>query len=402
MNEPRRSRSTLRVLFGVVIVDLIGFGIVVPVLPFYADRYGANGTVLGVIIAAYAAAQFVCAPLWGRLSDRIGRRPVMLMTIAGTALSLLFLGLADSVLTIFLARLLGGAFAANVSVASAYVSDVTAAEERTRWMGMLGASFGVGFVLGPAIGGVLAPYGYHVPMLTAAGLAALNWVHAGVSLREPPVHAATAAPPAGLAPGRFTELRDPLVRRLCTSNLIFALGVAQLETMFPYFMKDAFGWDAREVAFVLVGMAVVMGGIQGGGMKALSARFSERALVVTGCAILALGFLAVPEAPSIAILLLPLTACAVGRAVAQPALMSLASLAGPADRRGSVMGAFQSSASLARVIGPLAAGWLYDQHRGWPFLLAAALLLAVAVLGRTLPERLAGAAPAPLGEAGLF
>jgi DHA1 family tetracycline resistance protein-like MFS transporter len=168
MNEPRRSRSTLRVLFGVVIVDLIGFGIVVPVLPFYADRYGANGTVLGVIIAAYAAAQFVCAPIWGRLSDRIGRRPVMLMTIAGTALSLLFLGLADSVLTIFLARLLGGAFAANVSVASAYVSDVTAAEERTRWMGMLGASFGVGFVLGPAIGGVLAPYGYHVPMLTAA------------------------------------------------------------------------------------------------------------------------------------------------------------------------------------------------------------------------------------------
>ncbi len=136
-----------------MIVDLIGFGIVMPVLPFYAKEFGAAATVLGLLMMVYAAAQFVFAPLWGRLSDRIGRRPVLLMTVAGTALALLALGLAPSLPWIFAARAFGGAFAANISVASAYIADVTAEEERTRWMGLLGASFGVGFLLGPAIGG---------------------------------------------------------------------------------------------------------------------------------------------------------------------------------------------------------------------------------------------------------
>jgi multidrug resistance protein len=149
-----------------------------PVLPFWAREFGASGTTLGLLLTSYAAAQFACAPLWGRLSDRVGRRPVMLATIAGTALSLLLLGLAPSLGWLFAARLLAGAFAANLGVASAYIADVTPPEERTRWMGMLGAAFGVGFVLGPALGGALAPFGYRWPALAAAGLAAANWLHA--------------------------------------------------------------------------------------------------------------------------------------------------------------------------------------------------------------------------------
>lgn len=355
-----------------------------PVLPFYAEQYGADATTLGLLFTSYAGAQFLFAPLWGRLSDRVGRRPVLLATIAGTSLALLVLGLADSLLGLFAARLLGGAFAANVSVASAYIADVTEADERTRWMGMLGASFGVGFVLGPAVGGLLAPYGYSVPMLAAAGLAAVNFLHAVVSLRQP---VARAAAEAGAAVGRRDVLRDPLLRRLCLANLCFSLAVTQLETVFAYFMLRRFGWDAREVAFLLVGMALLMGGIQGGGMRRLAARFQERALVVTGCGLLAGAFGLVPLAPSVALLLLPLAGAAVGRAIAQPSLMSMTSLAARPESRGVVMGTFQGAASLARVAGPLAAGLLFDHDPGLPFWLAAVLSLVVAMGARRLPDR---------------
>ncbi len=375
-----------------MIVDLIGFGIVMPVLPFYAKEFGASATVLGALLMCHAAAQFVFAPLWGRLSDRIGRRPVLLMTIAGTALSLLALGLATSLPWIFAARVLGGVFAANISVASAYIADVTAEEERTRWMGMLGASFGVGFLLGPAIGGGLAPFGYHVPLLVAAALATGNWLHAMVSLQEPPRHAATEQ----ATRTRGALLRDPLVRRLCTANLVFSIAVAQLETVFAFFMIDRFGYDAQHVAVILVGMALLMGGVQGGGMKALAARFPERSLVIAGSLTLAASMALLPEMPTVAWLVAPLALSALGRAVLQPSLLSMTSLAATPSERGAVMGAFQASASLARVIGPLVAGALYDRLQPAPFWFASALLIATAALALALPRRaVAGDAFAP-------
>jgi len=383
------------VLFSVVIIDLIGFGIVMPVLPFYATKFGASPTQLGLLFTVYAAAQFLCARAWGRLSDRIGRRRVMLFTIAGTALSLLALGLARSLVWLFVARALSGAFAANIGVASAYISDVTAEQDRTRWMGMLGASFGIGFVLGPAIGGALAPFGYQVPMLAAAGLAGVNWLHALVSLPDAPVR----APVAGEALSPVAGLREPLLRRLCIANFVFSVAVAQLETLFALFMWDRFGYDAGAVAVLLVSMAVLMGGIQGGAMKRLAARWNERSLAIAGSSLLALGFLAVPAAPSVAILLAPLALCAVGRAILQPSLMSMASFAAGAQTRGVAMGSFQAAASLARVVGPLAAGWLYSREQAAPFALAAALLVAVALQARGLPARGAAAFDPPLAQA---
>ncbi|MGI9590955.1 MAG: MFS transporter [Myxococcota bacterium] len=381
-------------MFSVVIIDLIGFGVVMPVLPFYAAEFGANATALGGILAVHAAAQFVFAPIWGRLSDRIGRRPVLILTVSGTAFALLMLGLADSLAGVFLARVLGGAFAANVSVASAYLADVTDDEERTRWMGMLGASFGIGFVLGPALGGGLAPLGYTVPILTAAGLAALNAVHALISLPEPPRHTRETE-----SFSRRAVLRDPRVRLLCLANLVFALAVTQLETLFPFLARDRLGYGVSEVAFILVGMAIVMGGIQGGGMKALAARYPERSLVITGTLLLALGFAVLPHTPGLALMLLALAVVAVGRAISQPSLMSLASLSADPARQGAVMGAFHSAASLARVVGPAAAGLLYDQLQAAPFWLAAGLLLVVAGLARGFPERQESRAAAAAGSA---
>jgi MFS family permease len=373
------------VLFAVVILDLVGFGVVMPVLPFWAKEFGADAIAFGLIQSSYAMAQLVCAPLWGRLSDRIGRRPVLLFTIAGGALAMLATGLAPSLAALFAARLLAGAFAANISVASAYIADVTPPDERTRFMGLLGASFGIGFVLGPALGGLLAPYGHAVPMLFTAALGALTWVFAALRLDEPARH--EAVPREG---GRLALLRDPAIRAVVLANLAFSIAVTQLETFFAYLMSDRFGWEASRVAWILVAMAIVMGGIQGGGMKALAARYAERQLVVSGVATLALGFAGVPLAPTLAVLLVALVLAAVGRAIAQPALLSLASQAARPEERGAVMGAFQSSASLARVVGPALGGVLYGIALPAPFWLASALLIAVALAARALPRGAAG------------
>jgi MFS family permease len=402
------------VLFSVVVIDLIGFGIVVPILPFYARTYGASGLALGALLTSYAAMQLMCAPLWGRLSDRVGRRPVMLITIAGTGVSLLGLGLADSLAALFVARVLGGAFAANISVATAYVGDVTEPEERTRWMGMVGASFAVGFLVGPALGGLLAPvqteaglrftllgpalgdwlspFGYGIPMLFAAGLALLNLLHAFRVLQEPVVHRARATEAV-----RSAVLRDPLVRLLCGIYLLFSLAVTQLESVFAFLMMDRLGYGARDVAWLLVGMAILMGAIQGGGMRALAPRFGEKRLLLAGCALLAVGFAGVPFPVSVSVLLLPLALCAIGRAISHPPMLSMVSLAASDERRGVVMGTFQASASLARVIGPLAAGALYDVHVNAPFLLASAFMLLAGSLALWLPASVSPAAPA--GEA---
>ena len=393
--ESPKTPPSLRVLFSVIVVDLIGFGIVIPILPFWAERFGASGFWLGVLLASHALMQFLLAPTWGRLSDRIGRRPVMLITIAGTALSLLGLGFADSLVEILIARIATGAFGSNISVATAYLTDVTDEADRTRWMGMIGASFAVGFTIGPPLGGLLARVSYGTPMFFAAALAFLNFVWAAARLQEPERHAPREA--AGI--GRWEVLRDAAVRRICSIYFLYSLAVTQLETTFAYFMLHRFGFDALGVALVMFAMAIVMGGIQGGGMKRLSAKYPERGLALFGLGLMALSFLFLPGVASLYALLLPLFFLAVARAVAQPPLMSLVSLEASEENRGVVMGVFQSSASAARIVGPVAAGALYDQGQGWPYWAAAALagtagLLALGLRRSPAAEAEAAASPA--------
>jgi predicted MFS family arabinose efflux permease len=373
----RPSSKGLAVLFSVIVVDLIGFGIVVPILPFWAERFGASGALLGLLLACHAAMQFIFAPAWGRLSDRIGRRPVMLVTIAGTALSLLFLGLADSLPMIFVARLLSGIFGSNTSVATAYVTDVTEEADRTKWMGMIGASFAVGFTLGPPIGGVLSRLGHEVPMLFAAGLATINLLWAAARLREPERRG--ELPRANLT-SRLDVLRAPVIGRICLIYFLFSLAVTQLETTFAFFMSHRFGYDELGVGVVMLAMAIVIGGIQGGAMKRLAERYRERQLVIAGLGLMSLAFLLVPMPSTVAFLMLPLGLAAVGRGVSQPPMLSLVSLASDEGSRGHVMGVFQSTASAARIVGPIAAGTLYDLNPAFPFWTAATLTFAGALL----------------------
>lgn len=389
---PQTSRGSLATLFAIVIVDLIGFGVVIPILPFYAESYGASATVLGLLLTSFAGMQFLFAPVWGRLSDRFGRRPILLSTIAGTALALLALGLAPTLTWVFVARIIGGMFGANISVASAYITDATSEEERTKYMGLLGASFAVGFILGPGIGGVLAPYGYHVPLLVAAGLAAANWVLAFFQLRE-----SVRVDSAGIGETessastdrpskRFVWPSAPRARWICVAYFVFVYSVSHLETVFAFLMMDQFGYDALHVAGILVLMGVIMAGIQGGAIRPLAKTFGERRLWIAGTLILAPCLAVVPFIHNVWILLIPLAASSVGRGLVHPSMLSMVSSAAGRDERGLVMGTFQSSASLARVAGPFAAGALYDWRLPSPFLAAGVLMFVVLGFGVWLRE----------------
>lgn len=366
----------LHTLLAVVIVDLIGFAIVVPILPFYVDEFGASGAQLGLIVASFALMQFIAGPLWGRLSDRIGRRPVLLITIAGNTVAMLLLGFADSLATLFAARLLSGTFAGNLGVATAYITDATQAEDRARWMGLIGASFAIGFTLGPLIGGVASEWGYATPMFVAAALSAANLVQAIVRLEESPRRATDSGEPLS----RFGALKLPGVTRLTATNFVFGFAVTQLETVFALYMIHRFAYDALQVGLILFVMAIVMGGIQGGGMRRLSERYRERRLTLCGAVLLTIGFATTPLTPTVGWLLVPLTLLAIGRALLQPSLMTLVSFQTSDENRGSVMSTFQSAASLARVVGPLLAGVAYDRFEGAPFYIAAGACLVVFVL----------------------
>ena len=342
-------------------------------MPFYVDEFGAGGAQLGLLVASFALMQFIAGPIWGRLSDRIGRRPVLLITIAGNTVAMLMLGFADSLAALFAARLLSGTFAGNLGVATAYITDATRPEERARWMGLIGASFAVGFTLGPLIGGITSQWGYSTPMFVAAGLSALNLIQAMARLEESPRQASGEA----LSLSRFKAMKLPGVGRLTSTNFVFGFAVTQLETIFALYMLDRFSYDALQVSLILFFMAIVMGGIQGGGMRHLSQRFGERNLTIVGASLLTVGFATTPLTPSVWTLLLPLTLLAVGRALLQPSLMTLISFQTSDESRGSVMSTFQSAASLARVIGPLVAGFAYDQAEGAPFFVASAACLIV-------------------------
>lgn len=376
------TRKPVFVLLAVIVIDLIGFGVAIPVLPYLAKDQQASGAVLGLLLASYAAMQFFFAPLWGRLSDRIGRRPVILITIAGTSACLLMLGLSSSIELMFVARILGGVFGANISVATAYIGDVTEPEERTRFMGLVGASFAVGFTLGPLIGGGLSVFGHGVPMLFASALAAANFVFASSILNEPERHNREEE----ALTRRGALERSNLLRRLATINFIFTLAVCQLESLFIYYMIYRFDYSAFQVAPIMFLMALVMMGIQGGGIKPLAQRFGEQRLLLAGSILMAGAFFAVPSPTTVGLLLVPLVVSAIGRAIGHPSMLSMVSFEATTETRGAVMGGFQSAASAARTVGPLVAGLLFDYHVGLPFWFAGALMLIAIPFCLSLPK----------------
>lgn len=377
-------------LFLVVFVDLVGFGLIIPLLPFYGEHFHASPGEVGLLMAVYSLTQFIFATVWGRLSDSLGRRPVLVMTLAGATLSYLWLAFADSLWMLFAARALGGAMAGNISAAFAYVADITTPANRAKGMGVVGAAFGLGFIFGPAIGGALAGHDpahadYMTPALAAAGLSATAMVLAIFVLPESLPRAVRRAH-AGLArTSRWRMLREalgrPAVGRLILIAFLATFVFAGMETTFAMWSRRQFGWGPEQNGYLFAYVGVISAFIQGGLVGRLAHRFGERALIVAGTVALAAGMLSIPLASSLPLLAVTMFLVAVGFSLMTPSLNSAVSLAVGAGVQGGTMGVSRSATTLARVLGPAWAGLLFEHvGKDWPFFAGAAVMAAVFAL----------------------
>jgi MFS transporter, DHA1 family, tetracycline resistance protein len=397
-------------LFLIVFVDLVGFGLVIPLLPFYAVRFAASPQEVTALVAIYSLMQLLTAPLWGRLSDRVGRRPVLLASLAASALAYLWLGGASALWMLFAARGFAGACAGNIAAAQAYIADVTPPEKRARGMGLIGAAFGLGFMIGPAIGGLLAgadpiTADLETPAWVAAGLSFLAFLGIALLLPESlPAERRNSAPPRSRVGAVLGVLHRPVLSRLILVFFLTILAVAGMQSVFAIWAMPQLGWGPRQVGYVFAYVGLISAILQGGLIGRLTQRFGEERLLVCGLALIGVGLLALPFAHDVPILGAVLTGLALGMGLMQPTLNSLISQQAGGEEQGEVMGVSQSVASLSRVLGPFAAGFCFAAFgRNSPYfagaaLTGAAVLLALNLMRGLTTARLAEAGP--LGEEG--
>jgi multidrug resistance protein len=362
-------RSPLIVIFTTVFIDLVGFGIVIPVLPFYAEGTVFNATprTVGLLFASYSIMQLIFSPILGSLSDKYGRRPVLLLSIIGTGIGFLVLGFATTLFMLFVGRILDGITGGNISTAQAYIADITTEENRTKGMGLIGAAFGLGFILGPAIGGILSRWGIQVPFLFAAGLCFANAVLLYFTLPE----TVTADHPAKNRAGRgrsfknvVNSLRQPRLSFVLIIYFLFVVAFSIMTTAFSLYTMFRFGYDAQHTGYLFAYVGLIAVIIQGGLIGRLVKRFGELPLVIFGALCFAISLFAVPfvgpAAGGLAALLVGGGVFSMGNSLATPALTSLASKSVGAAEQGSVLGVTQSVASLARAVGPFLAAVLIN------------------------------------------
>ncbi|ABS24355.1 tetracycline resistance MFS efflux pump [Anaeromyxobacter sp. Fw109-5] len=377
-----KNRSALAILFVIVFIDLLGFGMVIPVMPLYAERLGASEAWTGLLSAGYSAMQFVFAPIWGRLSDRVGRRPVLLVSIAMTAVAFALYGLAGTFAMLLVSRLFAGAATANIAIARAFVADVTPPEGRARGMGIIGAAFGLGFVLGPALGGVLSQYSLSLPGFAAAGLAAANGIAAWAILPEPE-HRYSVDRRRRFAAMR-EELGRPGIRRIIGIYFVTILAFSAMEATYAFLAKQRYGLAESAVSYVFAYIGVLLVLVQGGLIGRLSRRFGEKRLLVTGLVLQALALAALPFAGTVPGLLVATAPLAVGAGLTQPTLSALLSRFARAEDQGGTLGIGESAAAFGRILGPEAGTWTFGQWSiAFPYLGGAALMAFAAAIGVT-------------------
>ena len=354
-------RSPLLVIFVTVFIDLVGFGIVIPVLPYYVEgtKFDASPRTVGLLFASYSIMQLVFSPVLGRLSDRYGRRPVLFFSLLGTSLGFFILGFANTLWLLFLGRIIDGITGGNISTAQAYIADVTEEKDRAKGMGLIGAAFGLGFIFGPAIGGVLSKWGIGVPFLFAGGLALANAVLLYFTLPETvtPDHPARAS--AGAA-GRWSQLaralRQPRLAYVLCVYFLLVVAFSIMTASLSLFTMHRFGYDAAQNGYLFMYVGVIGALIQGGLIGRLARRFGELPLAVAGTLLFAASLFAIPflgPHTGVSLLLLVGAVFATGNALATPSLTALASKSAGRAEQGGVLGVTQSVASLARAVGPL-------------------------------------------------
>lgn len=375
-------RTPFRILFLIVLADMLGFGIIIPLLPFYARKFHATDLEVTLLLSVYALCQFIAAPVLGSLSDRIGRRPVLVFSQLGSAVGSIILGIATAIhfadpmvglLVVYVSRVIDGISGGNISAAQAYVSDVVPPKDRAKYMGLLGAAFGIGFALGPMMGGVLGHFYAPLPAFGAAAFslvaATLSYVRLPESLKAPVHHE-----------GQFRQsiqlLREPVLAQLILVWFVSMFAFVTMESIFPLFLADGyhFGTLGVGLTFGLAGLVIIL--VQGKLIGPLKQRFGEWALAAAGPMLFGVAMLVYTQAahtPVIGLLIGAVMLNSFGRSLQTPAISSLVSHVAPPGRQGAAFGLFHGVGSLSRVFGPAAAGALY-QHKLWyPFVLSAAL-----------------------------
>jgi MFS transporter, DHA1 family, tetracycline resistance protein len=389
-----KGRSPLVIIFITVFIDLIGFGIVIPVLPLYAKNFQASDAVIGLLLASYSGMQFFFSPILGRLSDRYGRRPILMFSILGTSVGFLVMGLANTLWLLFVARIIDGATGGNISTAQAYIADVTPPEKRSSGMGLIGAAFGLGFIFGPAIGGLLSQISLAAPFLFASGLAAANAVALFFLLPESlgSEHRAKTGVRAPIA-DVFREAGSWQLAAVMATYFFGTVAFALLTATYPLFTEGRFNMDTAHNGYIFAYLGVIGATIQGGLIGRLSKAVGDKTLAVIGTMILAVSMFALPSSMTVVALIVASTGIAIGNSLVTPTLYAMASKSVSASWQGRTIGVVQSAASLARIIGPVLGGALLgttsasSAHFGrTPYWTAAAIMLVAFALATTLRQ----------------
>jgi MFS transporter, DHA1 family, tetracycline resistance protein len=351
----------------VVFIDLLGFSLILPLLPYYAKTFNASDLAVGMLVAVYAAGQLFGAPILGRLSDRFGRRPVLLISIAGNLVGYILLGFAQNLAMLFFARALAGITAANISVAQAYISDVTDEKNRSKGLGMIGAAFGLGFIIGPAAGGALSAFGYGVPAFLAAGLGLINLVLVALWLPEsltPERRAMLAQRPVKmtLSPrGLLDALRRPLVGPLLHTRFFFAMAFSIFQSIFTLYALERFQIDAQHTGYILAYVGVLSVFTQGFLVGRLTKRYSEPQMIFAASIIAAIGLLGWALSPNIPVLLVMMAPTSMASGVLNTVINSAISKSVPPVEIGGMLGLAASLEASTRVISPSLGGLMLDQ-----------------------------------------
>ena len=378
------------ILFLIVLVDLIGFGIIIPLLPFYAEFFEASPDTVGILMATYSLTQFIAAPFLGRLSDRYGRRPILLFSLAGSSIAYVVMGFADSLWLLFLARAFGGFMAGNIGAAFAYVADITTTENRAKGMGLIGAAFGLGFIIGPAIGGILAgpdaaTANYQLPAFAAAILSAISFIMALIMLKESlsdEVRQRNAALPKKRQWTLFAEgLTRPVLGSLILVTFLSTFVFAGMEATFAMWSERQYGWGPLQNGYLFAFVGIISAIIQGGIIGRLAKRFGERNLIIQGGLALAAGIALIPFSAELPVLIAAMVILAYGFSIINPSLNSLVSQNVGEDERGGMLGITRSASTMARVLGPTWAGYLFAIFgKDWPYFGGAIVMLIVVVI----------------------
>lgn len=381
-------RSPLFLMAFTIFIDFTGFGLVIPLLPFWAQHLGANAVGVGLILTLYALAQFIFTPMLGSLSDRYGRRPVIIASLIIEAIAFALSALANTLPLLFFARFIGGVGSSNIGSAQAVVSDVTPPEGRARGMGLIGAAIGMGFVVGPAIGGVLAPLGSAIPFWVAAVVAVVNTLLVTLFLPETRKRevatAATHAKNEGfsmLLAGWKQALRYPIVARLAIMSLLFNVAFTAMEAIYPLFSQHVFGWTAMQNGYIFTYVGIIVVIMQGGLVGQLVKRFGERSLLIAGLIMLAIGLGLLPWSTQLGLMLVALGILSAGDGAVTPTISTLLSFASPETAQGETLGFAQGLSGLGRIVGPLIAGSFYAfAGPGSPFLISAGLVIVALLI----------------------